>query len=294
MTLTQGQPRSMAGMTTNVDQFTVCRDGVTISMSRGGAGRPLVVCPGLTSTQAELGELIELLRRDFDVVSFDHRGHGLSSVAEHYSFESFLADFVAVMTEVERLGLGSTLILAGHSYGADLILHYAAEYPDAVGELVLIDGANPVPAPFITRADLPELRGIWEDLVAWQENLEGSPRQMSLSAQEIVDLNLELDVIRSGIDIDIDVVGSGILDRYRKVECPIRMIMSTSMAGDSGEGRVPRHNRLWRAGIDRLTRERPDISTHWLDATHGLVVTHASEVADLIRNAYVPADRATS
>ncbi|MFI6044143.1 alpha/beta fold hydrolase [Nocardia sp. NPDC051321] len=269
-------------MTMDTEQFTVRHDGVTIPVSRGGSGRTLVLCPGLTSTQAELGELIEVLRRDFDVVSFDLRGHGFSSAADRYSFEAFLGDFAAVLAEVARLGMSSAPVLAGHSYGADLIVHYAAEHPDSVGELVLIDGANPIPAPFITAADLPGFRALWADLAAWQRSISGTPRQVLLSAQEILDLNLELDVLRSGIDLDIDVVGPGILDRYRKIDRPIRMIMATSMAGDSGEGRAPRHNRLWRTGIDRLVREQPHISVCWLDATHALVVDHVPEVARLI------------
>ncbi|MFF3226843.1 alpha/beta fold hydrolase [Nocardia suismassiliense] len=281
-------------MTTKTEQFTVRHDGVAIPVTRGGEGRPLVLCPGLTSTQDELHELVELLRRDFDVFTFDLRGHGLSSAADRYSFESFLGDFVAVMTEVGRLPLLSAPLLAGHSYGADLILHYASEYSDTVGGLILIDGANPIPAPFITQADLPDFRALWADVVAWHKTRAGTPRQVLLTAEQILDLNLELDVIRSGIDLDIDVVSTGILDRYRTIDRPIHLLMATAMAGYSKEGRVPRHNRLWHAGMDRLVRERPDITTSQLDATHGLVVTHAQDVARIIRTAHTPAARAAS
>jgi esterase len=284
----------MVDMTTTADQFTVHRNGVTIPVSRGGRGRPLVLCPGLASTQAELHELIEELRRDFDVVTFDLRGHGLSSAADQYSFEAFLGDLVAVMAELERRGLPSAPVLAGHSYGADLAVHYAGAYPDLVGEVVVIDGANPIPAPFITEIDLPEFREVWADLATWQETVEGTARQVLLTGREILDLTLELDVIRSGLNLELDVVGPGILDRYRKIDRPIRVIMSASIAGDSGEGRAPRHNRLWRAGIDRLVHERPDISMSWLDAGHTLVVTHASEIAQIIGNAGTSADRAAS
>src|SRR3954462_8618477 len=77
LALTQGQSLSIVGMTTRIGvrHFTVHHDGVTIPVSRGGRGRPLVLCPGLNSTQADLHELAELLRRDHDVVTFDLRGH---------------------------------------------------------------------------------------------------------------------------------------------------------------------------------------------------------------------------
>ncbi|WP_433173948.1 alpha/beta fold hydrolase [Actinoallomurus sp. CA-150999] len=277
-------------MTTKADEsgdrtmrhFTVHHDGVTIPVSRGGRGRPLVLCPGLNSTQADLHELAELLRRDHDVVTFDLRGHGLASAADRYSFEAFLCDLTAVLAEPARLGLPSPPVLVGYSLGADLAVHYAAEHPDTVAGLILIDGANPVPEPFITEADLPEFRAMWEDLATRQEAERGTARQVLLTAQEILDLNLEIDMVRSGI-----------LDRYRKIDRPITMIMSTSMAGDSGEGRALRFNQNWHAGVERLVRERPHVSTFWLDADHGLVFTHAAEIAQIIRSAQGPADPAT-
>ncbi|MGW0246327.1 alpha/beta fold hydrolase [Nocardia goodfellowii] len=267
-------------MTTNnhtVRRCTVHHDGVTIPVTRGGRGPALLLCPGLTSSQEELHELIALLRRDFEVVSFDLRGHGLSSAAERYSFETFAADFGAVVAELGRFGLSTKPILAGHSYGADLIVHYAAHHPGTAAGLVLIDGANPLPEPFITQVDLPEFRAMWESSAPWHEAATGTPRQMSLTPAEILELNMELDGIRAEH-----------LDRYRRIDCPITMIMSTAMAGAGGEGRIPRHNQLWRDGVDRLVRDQPHIVTHWLDAGHGLVVTHAPDVARLVRSSRTP------
>ncbi|WDV52032.1 alpha/beta fold hydrolase [Streptomyces coeruleorubidus] len=252
---------------------TVRHDGVTIPVFRGGRGRrPLVLCPGLNCTQADLHELIELLRCEYDVVTFDLRGHGLTSAAERYCFDAFLGDLRAVMA---KTGLPSPSLLVGYSLGADLAVHYAAEYPDSIAGLVLIDGANPLPEPFITDVDLAEFRAMADDLAS--ERGGGAARQVSLTARDILDLNLEMDVVRSGI-----------LDLYRKIDLPIRMIMSAAIAGDSGGGRASRHNRLWRAGIERLVRERPDVSTSWLDADHRLVFTHAPAIAEIIRSGHRP------
>lgn len=210
----------MGGMTTT-RHFTVHHDGVTIPVSRGGHGRPLVLCPGLNSTQADLHELTGLLRRDHDVVTFDLRGHGLASAADGYSFDAFLSDLFAVLADLERLDLPSPPVLVGYSLGADLAVHYAAERPDGVAGLVLIDGANPLPEPFITDADLPEFRAMAEDPATRREieQAMGTARQVLLTARHVLDLQLEMDVVRSAI-----------LDRYRKIDCPINMIMSTSVA----------------------------------------------------------------
>ncbi|GAA3598485.1 alpha/beta hydrolase [Nonomuraea rosea] len=258
--------------------FTIHHDGVTIPVARGGRGRPLVLCPGLNSTQADLHELAELLRSDHDVVTFDLRGHGLASAAGRYSFEAFRTDLAAVLAELRRQGPDAAPVLAGYSLGADLAVHHAAEHPGAVAGLVLIDGANPVPEPFVTEDVLPGFRAMWADQAAQQEAERGTARQVLLTAQEILDLNVEIDAVRSGI-----------LDRYRKIDLPISMIMSTSMAGDSGEGHAPRFNRNWRAGVERLVREQPHVATHWLDADHRLVFTHAPEIAQIIRGARGPA-----
>lgn len=266
-----------------LQHFTIHHDGVTIPVSRGGRGRPLVLCPGLNSTQADLHDLAELLRRDHDVVTFDLRGHGLASAAGDYSFEAFLSDLTAVMTNPADPGSADAPVLVGYSLGADLAVHYASEHPGAVAGLVVIDGANPVPEPFITEAVLPEFRAMWEELATQQAARQDTARQVSLTAQEILELNVEIDVVRSTI-----------LDRYRRIDRPISLIMSTSMAGDSDEGHAARFNQIWRAGVERLVREQPHIATSWIDADHGLVFTHAAEIAQRIRSAGGSAGRATS
>ncbi|MEV4400050.1 alpha/beta fold hydrolase [Nonomuraea sp. NPDC049607] len=253
--------------------LTVHHDGVTIPLSRGGRGRPLVLCPGLNSTQDGLRELIELLRRDHEVVTFDLRGHGLTSAADRYSFEAFLGDLDAVMARVGRLGLDQAPVLVGYSLGADLAVHHAAAHPGSVAGLVLIDGANPVPEPFLTEDALPEFRAMWTELAARQRAEHGTPRQVLLTAEQILDLNVEIDEVRSGI-----------LSRYESIDRPITMIMSTSMAG-GGDERAARFDRNWRAGVERLVRRRPHIATSWVDAGHGLVFTHAAQVARIVGRA---------
>ncbi|NJP93041.1 alpha/beta hydrolase [Nonomuraea sp. FMUSA5-5] len=247
-----------------VQTFTIQHDGVTIPVSRGGRGRPLVLCPGLSSTQADLREPVELLRRDHDVVTFDLRGHGLASAAGRYSFQAFLSDLTAVLAELERRGLPEPPLLVGYSLGADLAVHYAGEHPGAVAGLVLIDGANPVPEPFLTEDVLPAFRALWEEAATRQR----AAGQVLLTGQEILDLNLEIDAVRAQI-----------LDRYAAIDRPIAMIMSTAMAGDE-----ERFNRNWRAGVERLVREHPRVTTTWLDADHRLIVTHAHDIARVIRH----------
>ncbi|MFI6866052.1 alpha/beta fold hydrolase [Nocardia sp. NPDC050406] len=254
--------------------FTVHHDGVTLAVSRGGRGRPLVLCPGLLSTQADQRELVDLLRADHDVITFDLRGHGRSSTADRYDFAAFLSDLTAVMAEVGRLDLPSPPVLAGYSLGADLAVYYASEHPDTVSGLVLVDGANPLPEPFITDADAAQFQAMREDPEMWEEfeRAKGTAHQMLLGVADLIALDREIDVVRAAI-----------LERFRELDLPITMIMSLAIAGDSDEGRVPRHNANWRAGIERLVRAKPEIAASWLDGPHPLVFTHAREIAEAIR-----------
>jgi esterase len=262
---------------------TIHHDGVMIAMSRAGRGRPLVLCPGLLSTQADLQALTGLLRRDFDVATFDLRGHGRSSPADRYRFASFRDDLAAVIAELERLGLSSPPVLVGHSLGADLAVHYASEHPDSVAGLVLIDGANPLPEPFLTEADLPGFRAMAEGMAHAFEQVESTDRRILLTPQDFVDLNVEVDAVRSDI-----------LDRYRKLHCPISVIASTAMAGDGDDERTRWRNQNWRDGFERLARERPQTPVTWLDAGHDLVLTHASPIAEIIRGTQDANARAAS
>lgn len=252
-------------------RYTIHHDGMTIPVSRGGQGRLVVLCPGLWTTQADLCDLTELLRRDHDVVTFDLRGHGLAPTADRYTFDGFLGDLGAVLSELRRSDPNDRPVLVGYSLGADLAVRQAAAHPGTVAELILIDGANPVPEPFLTDAVLPDFLAGWEDVVERKAEHRGTDRQVALTAQECVDVNVEVDAVRAEI-----------FDRYREIVVPIRMIMSTRMAGDGDDARTVTFNQNWRAGVERVLHEYPQVSVHWVDADHRLVFTNAHEIAQLI------------
>ncbi|MCW3013359.1 MAG: alpha/beta hydrolase [Solirubrobacterales bacterium] len=74
----------------------------------------------------------------------DLRGRGRSSqLPGPYGIEAHVADLLAVL---DFLGAG-TVVLAGHSMGAYLATRFAAEHPERVSELVLVDGGLPPSSP---------------------------------------------------------------------------------------------------------------------------------------------------
>lgn len=72
----------------------------------------------------------------------DLRGRGPSSrLPGPYGIAAHIADLLAVLDFVDA----DSAVLAGHSMGAYVAARFAAEHPDRVSALVLIDGGVPIP-----------------------------------------------------------------------------------------------------------------------------------------------------
>jgi pimeloyl-ACP methyl ester carboxylesterase len=103
----------------------------------GGAGEWLIFLHGLAS-QAHMFDLVAPpLTDSFRVIAIDQRGHGLSDKPDHgYDFATMVADLDAILKaqKIDRA------VLAGHSWGGNVAVQYAADHPDRVSGLILIDG----------------------------------------------------------------------------------------------------------------------------------------------------------
>lgn len=96
---------------------------------------PVVFLHGIMGHAYEWDVLLAELAVDHRVIALDQRGHGLSEWAESYDPEHMAGDVIAL---IESLGLVRPH-LVGHSMGALLSMLVAAERPDLVDQLVLID-----------------------------------------------------------------------------------------------------------------------------------------------------------
>ena len=90
-------------------------------------------------------EIAFFKKRGHPIVYFDLRGHGKSGrprSAEAYSFPTFVDDIKRVL---QRFSLKKKVILVGYSLGGMIALHYAAQYPNRVSKLIIIDSADKAP-----------------------------------------------------------------------------------------------------------------------------------------------------
>lgn len=119
------------------------------------SGVPFLLVHGLSSN-ARLWDGVgdRLAALGHRVVAVDQRGHGLSSKPDKgYDFETLGNDLLAVarQTELDRP------VVAGQSWGANVVLDVAVRHPDRVRGLVAIDG---------TTGDLRDRFPTWEECAA--------------------------------------------------------------------------------------------------------------------------------
>jgi len=97
-------------------------DGTLIAFEQMGAGQPLILVGGATCDAARMRPTAEHLARDFAVINYDRRGRGDSGDTPPYAVERELEDLAALIARA-----GGTASVYGHSSGAALALHAAAQ-----------------------------------------------------------------------------------------------------------------------------------------------------------------------
>jgi pimeloyl-ACP methyl ester carboxylesterase len=98
------------------------KDGTTIAFDRLGDGPPVIVVGGATCDRAMTRPLAERLAQHFTVINYDRRGRGDSEDTLPYAVEREIEDLGTLIAEA-----GGTASVYGHSSGAGLALHAAAQ-----------------------------------------------------------------------------------------------------------------------------------------------------------------------
>jgi haloacetate dehalogenase len=128
-------------MLAEFEPFHVVRDGVRLAAGRAGDGPPLLLLHGHPQTHVMWHRVAAALARDFCVVWMDLRGYGDSGRpaddAQHltYSKREIALDALAVM---QHAGFDRFQLLA-HDRGARVAHRLAADHPQAVERLLLLD-----------------------------------------------------------------------------------------------------------------------------------------------------------
>ena len=111
-----------------------------------GSGGPTVVLePGLGGSSSDLGWIAPAVARDTRVCVYDRAGRGWSDATDGPQDGAHVA--ADLHTLLERAHVPGRYVLAGHSFGGLYVLSFAAQFPDQVAGLVLLDSTAPQPGP---------------------------------------------------------------------------------------------------------------------------------------------------
>lgn len=255
---------------------------------------PVLLVHGLASN-ARLwdGVASALADAGHPVLAVDQRGHGWSSKPDTgYDFATVTRDLHRLLT---RMGwLSRRPMVAGQSWGANVVLDLAARCPDAVAAVTLVDGGT---------IDLSSRFADWDTAEAAlaPPPIAGTP----LSQVESWIRNAHADWPESGIQgalANLEGLPDGTVrpwlsrahhmtilrslwehrprDLYSKVEVPVLLLMAED-----------RSNSRWMAGkrdeVAAAVAGLPQPELHWIEGDHDLHAQHPELVATLIHRVAV-------
>jgi pimeloyl-ACP methyl ester carboxylesterase len=263
----------------------------------GGEGEPLLLLHGLASNARIWDLTAPLLSGRFRVFALDQRGHGLSDKPDGgYDFASITGDVAALL---QALGLERPA-LVGHSWGANVALQFAADRPDAVSALALVDGGFLEISAFegmtwertVAVMSPPPLAGMkLEAFLQGARNWPGLGEFWNDDVQRIVLANFRVDTDNTihphlSRDNHLKILRSLWEQKpsalWSRVRCPILLVPSTRDHPD------PR-NAVWmehkRKGIALAEQRAPSLEVVWMDDTiHDVPLQRPAELAGAIRS----------
>ena len=178
--------------------------------TQGGSPALLLLSGGFGTTR-NWDRVLERLGGRYRTVRFDARARGKSDRSADYSVQGAVDDVgaVAAATGLERP------IVVGWSQGATIAVRYAAQSPDRVGGLVLVDGAYPV-AMFDdagrkkVQAQFRRLGWVMRVLAAFGRSARMAPAEAAQVVIEMDAVNGELGPDLAALQIPtVYVVGTG-------------------------------------------------------------------------------------
>lgn len=259
-----------------------------------GALRPIVLVHGLASNcMTWEATACALHAAGHAVVSVDQRGHGRSSKpGSGYGFDEMTADLLEL---IQQLGLHRPIV-AGQSWGGNVVLDFVARHPAAVGGVVLVDGG------FI---DLQAKPGAtWESIsvqltppalagmprAAMQARMQQAHANWSAAGVQHQLANFETladGTIRPWLTLERHMLilralwEQRVCQLYPQVMAPVLLLAATSAAEDA-QRLVQK-----RAEVAAASALLPSCQVHWFaDTDHDIHVQRPQETAALVLQAF--------
>ena len=265
----------------------------------GGAPTPLVLLHGLASSRRIWDMVAPLLARDRRVVALDQRGHGLSDKPDDgYDFATILADDLAAG---DALGLGERFAVAGHSWGGNVTLEFAAAHPNRVAALALVDGGfgmlrqrpgatweqisrDLAPPDFAGTPRETFLGWIHSSIPNWRPEIDEIELNIvELRADDTVGPRLSranhMRILRAMWDEDPDAI-------FAAIQAPVLYALAEPAGFAASGGEPDEFLVAKRQGIQSARermRQAPSVEVHWMAETvHDIPLQRPEALADLL------------
>ncbi len=116
--------------------------GAEVHYTDEGSGFPLLMIHGFGGSYRNFDSLVPLLKDSYRVIRVDLPGFGLSDFPEVTDHEDYIADYRNYLSFIlDTLHLDSVYVM-GNSMGGGMAWMMAAEHPDKVRKLVLLNSAG--------------------------------------------------------------------------------------------------------------------------------------------------------
>ena len=153
---------------------------------------PVVLLHGLCGSAHYWDFFASSIASEYHVIALDQRGHGNSSWANSYGPKAYVLD---LETFTDNLGLDK-FVLIGHSMGGINAIIYAAQHPDLISALIIVDIGPEINSAGIERMEReraiePEAFGSEEEAISYMKKVE--PRQSNDFIQHQVKYALKQD-----------------------------------------------------------------------------------------------------
>ncbi len=249
-------------------------------------GTPLLILHGTNYFDSyDWIDVADALASDREVVTFDHRGFGNStrSPSKDYSLDAMLGDIVNVSA---HFGWDRPIVM-GHSMSGRLSMFFAANFPDHLSRLVVVDSAlgNGNPGGYhVSVGNAPVVFATIEAAMASLADRPSPPR-FALDRRRA---ELALDKVEGGYSLKRDPdyrntqsqANGAPLPRLRdldiweelmKIQCP-----TTFVRGLRSDRYKPEH-------YGWIAENRPDIAIETVDSRHDIAYEAPDELVAVVR-----------
>lgn len=261
-----------------------------------GIGQPIILLHGLASN-ARIWELTApfLAAAGYDVIAPDQRGHGLTDKPDgDLGFTTYSRDLLALITSLEL----ERPVLAGHSWGAFVVLDFAARFtigPRAPAGIVLVDGGiiqlNTFPGAtweeMRERLTPPRLAGTpvedflerlrrpWDNWQPDDQALQIILGNFEVRADETIAPHLRFEqhmqIVRAMWDFTT-------FERFAKVHCPALALPAYPPQPVSDDDQD--YLAAKESGLEEIMKLKPNLRLEWMrDSIHDIPLQHPEPLA---------------